>query len=221
MSTTIRCVACGHQLLVGNDDRPWLTCPRCLTELMNPRASPVSAAPPPPQGPAPVPPAEPVTIPVCPECGLDVRPEWRFCPGCNASLRRRRGGRLPPEPWLERDVRRDTTGTLVSLLTLGALLVAGVIAFLVMDGLSLVDASREGPVVLMVALLVIGAITVGVVVLAFAAKGRTTRMVSSAVGGAAVMITVAASVGLLLMFAVCAGIANFIETCARCGGPPR
>src|SRR4051794_35068931 len=110
MSYTFKCVKCGHSLRIANDvGQPWLTCPRCLTELMNPRTTGLAAGPAPaPPAPAAEPAAAPQVLPVhtCPTCGEGVQPAWRYCPFCHASLQR--GPRRPPDELADADVRWDS-----------------------------------------------------------------------------------------------------------------
>ena len=124
MAHELTCPSCGHVLRVPEDVQELcVTCPRCLASVNNPLEQSITAAPPPA---TPTAATEAQRRPICPGCGKNIDPQWRFCPHCNYRLGSRRARfdvRIP-----ERDIRRDSKRTgagLIVLANLGAIGIGG------------------------------------------------------------------------------------------------
>jgi hypothetical protein len=95
------------------------------------------------------------------------------------------------------------------------MLLLGVIAFVATGGIQLVTSSPEGPAVFGIMLLVFAAIVIGVGCLMYFSRSNTAIAVGSAVGGVAAGVTLTLGFVLLVVFAICAGISNFFDTCSK------
>ncbi len=195
MPTTITCEGCGRQLLIGWAPNPELTCPHCMARFRNPH---YQQAPPAPE--QRVVPAIPPTK-HCLTCDAPLESGWRFCPHCR-SLNGRSQKTTPEYDSLDRDIRRDSTGTVVGLCFLGLLVVIGVITFSSAPGAGLLSGTETG-VTILIAFVVLAA---GLACLLVAGRSTTAKAVLSTLG----MVVIA---GLLVVFTVCAGILNFFESC--------
>lgn len=175
-------------------------------------------------------------IQVCPECGQPVQPGWKACPMCMHSLRddafaaltedvvrtpatpqqptrkRRWNEPIPVAvPYVEKDVKTDTTIIGVILLALGGLGLIGIFLYLM-------NASSKNPPspggILVVGVAVVLVVSVGVALM----TRRSGPGVSTAVGIATGLATggmIAAVVAVVVMMIVAASILNF---CFTCGG---
>jgi ribosomal protein S27E len=110
MSLQVQCPDCQVRLNVADDlTEPWISCPRCLARLPNPRES---ARTPPP---LPADFARPDRQFNCPACGKTVRSIMLFCPHCEEPLREHLN-----EP-LDSAARKDGQRTSVALIILAVL----------------------------------------------------------------------------------------------------
>jgi hypothetical protein len=209
------CSACHSVLRVEKGSTsPWLTCPRCLARVVNPAALVRTDLPSAPARTEPASAGQVAAASVCPGCGREVRSSWRACPECGEPLRR-----SPPLPLddLDRAAHRHNNGSRVVAIVLGVLVVFGIILFFAMGGVDLVNASKEGPAVLGIGVLVLGAIVAGVLAIACNSKNPTATAVSGIVGGVAFGAGAVLLVVLLFCLAALAAFQNFIETCSKCG----
>jgi hypothetical protein len=196
-------------LWVDDDREQWLTCPRCLNAVRNPwyggdTGVTTEAGEHQPDN----------SGPQCAFCGEALKPHWRVCPHCDMPVQRRRA----TGDSVERDVRRDRTGSIIGLCVVGVLLVVGVIAFLATGGPQLVSASPEGTAVFGITLLILAAIVIGVGCLMWFSKDATAKAIGGALGGVAAGATIVLGFVLLVILAVCAGISDFLNTCNKGAG---
>ena len=126
MARELTCPSCGHVLRIPEGvEELSITCPRCLASVHNPLEQAVTAAAPSAVAASPTR-TEVQRPPICPGCGKNIDPQWRFCPHCNYPLQGRRERfdvRIP-----ERDIRRDSKRTgagLIVLANLGAIGIGG------------------------------------------------------------------------------------------------
>ena len=126
MARELTCPSCGHVLRIPEGvEELSITCPRCLASVHNPLEQAVTAAAPSAVAASPTR-TEVQRPPICPGCGKNIDPQWRFCPHCNYPLETRRERfdvRVP-----ERDIRRDSKRTgagLIVLANLGAIGIGG------------------------------------------------------------------------------------------------
>src|SRR6202035_2436412 len=108
----ITCPKCNKLLTVRRTVKdPWLTCPHCLTQVMNPHQA-VQATPPAPLSE----PAPNAPISTCTNCGKSVDPGWAYCPHCNERLRGKRLREVAPERAdVDVEVKRDARGAVIGL----------------------------------------------------------------------------------------------------------
>jgi hypothetical protein len=208
MSREITCPVCRHTLSVAGDVRmSWITCPRCLTEVMNPQHH-VSASPPTAALPVPVVPMrerEP-DEPRCPECGEAVKLSWRYCPNCDAPLGR--GRTIRQVTSVEQDVRRDTGLAGGGLVLLGLLGGVGIVLFLCGGGLNEVRSRSQAQGIAGIAT-VIGVVLFGAVVAGMVQAGRAkssgSHVATTVAGAFAIVILVLAMLlaGMVFLFADC------------------
>jgi hypothetical protein len=194
----------------------WLTCPRCLAEIAGPAAVQAEAPPRPTEQAA----AE--SPPTCTRCGREVQPGWRTCPFCEAPLRGRRPAR--PAGLLDDEARRDRTGATVVAAVLGALLLVGTVAFFAMGGAQLTAASEAGPGILAAGVLLLLALGVGVVVLVYTSRSRTSSTIGGVLGGVGMGLGAVVLYILLACAAVASALSNVGSTCgagANTGPPSR
>jgi hypothetical protein len=121
MTQRIPCPGCGKALRIpdGVTD-PWLSCPSCLAQFPNPRASAsIQTTPSPPAAGIRTAPSPPVPKTTCPACGETIESTWRYCPFCQEDLRGPGGPRRIAGT--DVDVRRDQRGTSVFLILLAVL----------------------------------------------------------------------------------------------------
>jgi hypothetical protein len=136
MPHAITCSCCQCQLQITRDSpSPWLTCPRCLGQLINPRAL--------------------------------IRPG--SSPGDEASL--------------DDEVRRDRLGGTFAAIVLCVLLPLGVIVSVSSGGPKLVSASKEGPAVFGLGVLILGSIFICTVMTVSSSKDLALRAATGVVGG--------------------------------------
>jgi hypothetical protein len=205
----------------------WVSCPRCLASILNPEPSPAGAFRP-----------EEPSRTTCPWCGERVEAAWRVCPYCEESLQpggqasgvvileqeqrspspvsRRTRARRPGVP-VDREVQQDTKGVLIGLGVMTAMILLGILIFAGLGGGDLVGASKEGPFILGMGILFLGAI--GVCVFALVAKTPSSggKVLSGLLGGLAVGATVALSVTLLAICAFFSFVISVLDTCTKCG----
>jgi hypothetical protein len=181
----------------------WLTCPRCLTQVMNPNQA-VQAAP--TATPANVPPR--ADTPTCAECGEAVDPRWTYCPYCNESLRRRSPQRAAERAAVDAEVKWDSRGAAVALGIFGLLVLCAGAAFLGTGGGQLLSASGEGLVGVVVLVVLVG----GFAALMAGSPSAGTKALSGVMLGCSVAL-------LILLCAVFAFVASVLETCSKCGRP--
>jgi hypothetical protein len=203
------CLNCGHHLRIAADaEESWLSCPRCLAVIANPRRSAVATRP--------SSPAEGAFSPaVCPGCGEPVQPSWRYCPLCNARCGPTPG--LQPLPLPDVEVRRDSKGAVLCLVVIGVLVLIGVGLFAASGGFAVVSASKAGPAILLLGLVVLVVIGAGTGILLFGSKSPTTKVVSGVLGGLAAAATVALVFVLIILAAIAAVFVSILETCGKCG----
>jgi hypothetical protein len=168
----------------------WVTCPHCLTQVMNPWQQ-VTATP----APGPAQTTAPPGPPRCPECGRDVEANWRFCPHCNGDLRGRKETRSAGAA-VDVEVKRDAVGSASGLSFLAMIVLLGFLVFLCGGGGQIAfrgAGTWTEPLVLL--LLLIGLITAGT--LALKSRSRNWLTVSVAV----VAFMVCGVLALILFFA--------------------
>lgn len=187
MSQTVTCPRCQRSLAVRSPDAgEWLTCPECLTFVRN--------TPPPPAPPS-----------ACRVCGESLQPNWRACPVCGEGTR----PRLVATDF-DRDLRRDRNGSWVGMGVLGVLLAVGAVWFFVSGGGELITASTYGPVIFGSAVVVVVALLVCVGV-----AGRSSDTGSRVAGGVMGGLGIAATVCLMFVLLICAGIMQFFADCGK------
>ena len=157
----------------------------------------------------------------------DVHEPWLTCPRCLNAVHNPwydGGAAVTTEPRpsprtagfsLERDVRRDRTGSVIGLCVVGVLLVVGVVVFIATGGPQLVAASPEGPAVFGITLLILAAIVIGVGCLIYFSRDATAKIIGGTLGGVAAGAVVVLGFVLLVIFAICAGISDFLNTCNK------
>jgi hypothetical protein len=220
MSREATCFSCRQVLHVSADAQGrWLTCPRCLASVGNPNV--LLPTEPPPTG---APPPAPASVEVqtqlpetttgattCPSCGREVDPVWRACPYCESSLREAR----PKLSYgsLDAEVGRDSRGTNFVAIALGALLILGVVLFVVIGGPMMVQSGTNVGQVILVGLLALGAFVAGVIALAVGARHQAVTAVSGVLGGLVVGVGVVLLVVLVACMTIAAAITNFMHTC--------
>jgi hypothetical protein len=206
----INCPSCHRALRLPDGlEAQWLTCPRCLHTIANPRyeqaaSGAITAAP---ESPRPTS-EEASSRRTCPACGSPVEAGWRMCPHCEEPLKRKRP--VEPDVPLEKDVRRDSTGVGIGLIVLGALGGVGMFLFLCGGGLQGMShtATREASsIAMIVALVLLIPVVIGGVL---AMRGRDT-------GGRILAILLTTLTVAMLVIVV--GIAGFIMTIASCLEP--
>jgi hypothetical protein len=205
----ITCPACNKTLLVASDAKDsWLTCPHCLTQVMNPWLQ-VTSTPPPAPAHTPVPPE----TPRCPGCGRDVDASWRFCPQCNADLRGSKRTRTAGEE-LDIEVKRDTQGSVFSLGVFLFLAVGGLILFLSLGGVQEFANSpnQAGPYLVMG--LVVALLLAGGFALLAGPRSPGQKVLSGFLGGFTIALV-------LIVALVLASCANFAATCGGLLRPKR
>jgi Double zinc ribbon len=215
MPHQVACPVCHHTLRIADDATTvWLTCPRCLTQVMNPRQGITTPAAIPP--PAPMErPAEPASAePRCSECGAPVEPSWRYCPHCDAPLGRVRD--IQRSVAADQDVRRDTGLAGGGLVLLGLLGGLGIILFLCGGGLNQVTSksSVEGiaSAATIIGFVLFGAVVAGMVL---GATGKTsgTRVATTILGAIAIVV-------LVLAVAIAFVVYTFASCLEPCGHRP-
>jgi hypothetical protein len=210
MSFLIACPGCKCSLRVFDDvNSRWLTCPRCLGSVGNPRVLDGVVA-----SPIPVP-----EVPSgagdrsCPSCGRPAEAGWQLCPYCEAWLpRESRPGdrrRSPPDD----EVRRDSRGAKSGLFAIGLLLILGAVLFLTLGSRNLLAGSKDPEkTVLVFGTIVLGIFVIGLIALGVGSSSTAGKIVTGVVGGFAT----GAGIIILLIAAACIGIAN---TCSNFGSP--
>ena len=157
----------------------------------------------------------------CRNCGRvlhiaeeDARPSLT-CPRCLALVVDPRAlvrTDLPAAPRhkgaLDDEVRRDSRGGTIVAAVLGAIVLVGVIVFLTSGGPQLVSASKDGPVVFGIGILVLGAIAAGTIVVVSTSKNKIVTALTGVVGG----VFIGAGVVVLAIVLVCMGM---LQTCAN------
>jgi hypothetical protein len=220
MSREATCFSCRRVLHVSADAQGrWLTCPRCLASVGNPNVL-LTAEPPPVGAPPPAPasvevqtqlPESITRATTCPSCSREVDPVWRACPYCQSSLRAARPEQTHAS--LDAEVARDSRGTNFVAITLGALLLLGVILFVAIGGPMMVQSGTDPGQVLLVGLLAIGAFVGGVIALAVGARPRAVNPVFGVVGGLVVGVGVALLVVFVAFLTIAAAVTNIMQTC--------
>jgi hypothetical protein len=206
MSSELACPRCKHRLRVSGDaDSRWLTCPRCLASVRNPR---FNGEPNPVLDAAPLRVVQPEPLTACPACGRPTEATWRFCPHCEQPLRAglRSAGRRVRLP--DEDEHYDSQGLNVGLMVLGILLVLGVGLFLVSGGLGLVLNVRNGATVLILGGVVGAVFLGGVLAIRAGASNQRVKSVTQMLG----CFVAGAGAACLVIFATCIGLLN---GCAR------
>jgi hypothetical protein len=207
MAHDLSCPRCNRRLRVsGESEDLWLTCPRCLGSVRNPRGSQSEITTVSDDGPLPAVGPELSRRP-CPSCGNPVERNWRRCPLCEVPLRpgRRSAKRRPPDE----DVRQDSLGANYALLALGALLLIGVGLFLATGGLRLVLAERDPKTVIVFGSAVLTVIISGLVAIGMGSRNPGTKLFAGVVGG----FVAGAGALCLVIFALCIGV---LSTCHGC-----
>jgi hypothetical protein len=203
------CPACRQMLGVEEGvSEPWLTCPHCLTQVMNPWQQ-VTATPPP----APAHTAAPPGPPRCPVCGSRDVEGRHYCPHCNADLRGGKQTRTAGAA-LDREVKRDAQGSVFSLGVFLVLAVGGLILFLGLGGVQAFANSpnHAGPPLVMG--LVVTLLLAGGFALLAGPRSPEQKVLSGFLGG----FTIALVLFVAFVFAACA---NFTATCGGLLQPKR
>jgi amino acid transporter len=154
----------------------------------------------------------------------DSTSPWLTCPYCLArvvnpqSLVRRDLPTSSLHREYERDsvdveVSRDSHGGLIAGILLGVFLLIGGILFISSGGIKMVTASKEGPAVFGIGILVLGSILAGTVFVVSTSKNRVVTAVTGVFGG----LLLGAGVIVLLIILFCLGI---LQTCADMAKPP-
>ncbi len=219
MNRETSCFRCRHTLSVSPDAQNlWLTCPRCLASVGNPNI--VLPTEPPPSGTPSAPtsvevqPSPPESITgatTCRSCGREVDPVWRACPYCERPLRSARPEQVRAS--LDAEVGRDSRGTNFVALALGAILLLGVVLFVVIGGPMMVQSGTEPGQVLLVGVMAIGAFIGGVIALAIGARAQAVSTASSVVGGLVVGVGLALLIVFVALLTIAAAVTNIMQTC--------
>jgi hypothetical protein len=130
-----------------------LSCPRCLAKFDNPASTAE-------EPPLTVTLAEPASSGVCPRCGDQVEPAWRYCPHCHATLRGPNRGKVANI--VDDDVRRDTKGTNVVLILLAVLGGLGLFFYLSLGLSSLQQGSGQVLIAIILSVLFLTLLTTGI-----------------------------------------------------------
>lgn len=197
MSFRTDCPSCGKALVVPDDlASSTVTCPRCLAPVPT-----VYEVHPPPAD-------------VCPGCGRETAPAWRFCPYCETPLRGAQGGRR--RDLADRDIQRDVKGTSAGLTILAILGGVGVLYFF-FAVLPAAAEVRGMHGVLLVGLAFLAVVVVGI---GMSARGRTpaARGVGRILVGTLAVVGVIVATGLAMLIA---GVLFLLAMCGRnCGYRP-
>jgi hypothetical protein len=132
----------------------------------------------------------------CLECGRDVEANWRYCPHCNADLRRSKQSQTAGAD-VDVQVARDTRGSALGLGGLMLLGILGIAIFLFGGGLNF------------------GVFLTSQLIVLFALVGIIIVGVSGLTSGARSAVRVGLSVVMLLICGVCAGVLFLAVLCSR------
>jgi hypothetical protein len=207
----ITCSAC-HQLLTVRRSvkDPWLTCPHCLTQVMNPDQA-VQATPPASLSV----PSPNETNSTCEGCGETVDPGWAYCPHCNKRLRRERLREVAHEKAeVDVEVKRDARATVIGLVVFLPIIAVAAIYFFSSGGIQLTGASPEGGTILLLTVVVVVGLVVGLIALMTRSKSTEAKVLYGVLGGLSITVTITVGFILLVLAAISAA-------CANCGQPRR
>jgi DNA-directed RNA polymerase subunit M/transcription elongation factor TFIIS len=222
----ITCPACKSTLTVRPQVRDrWLTCPRCLTQLMNPNpATQQTASRPASEAiqatPATAPASEAIqatpAAPVadrgspsrCPGCGDAVEARWTYCPHCNERLSRRQRRPAPVKAEVDIEVRQDARATKIGLTVFLVLVLVGLIGFATFGGFQSMNSSPEAGTVLCIMAVVVSLLIAGCLVGMTRTKSSESKVLYGVLGGVSVMLVIVVGAVLLAFFAISAACAN-------------